>query len=164
MKPLAVLLWVTLASGAARADAFDAMKRLAGVWEGKSTKGWTERQVVRVIARGSAVLFTTEFTGAGGEGMATVYHRDGKALVVTHYCEAGNQPTLELVKESPDGATLEFAFVRGTGMASRDVGHMDRLILHFIDGDRYTERWTWYQDGKEKWLEDATYRRVGTGP
>ena len=155
-----VIVSFVAVGGLARADAFDSVVRLAGSWEGRSTRGFTEQQTVRVVARGSAVLFTTEFVGSAGEGMATVYHRDGDALVVTHYCEAGNQPTLALVKESPDGATLEFAFLRGGNIASRDVGHMDRLILRFVDRNHYVERWTWYQDGKEKWLEEIVYRRV----
>jgi hypothetical protein len=130
---------------------FERMKRLAGTWQGKSTKGWESRVAVRVIARGSAILVTSEFVDEPGEGMATLYY---------HYCEARNQPTLVLSDLSDDGKRAEFTFHGGTGMASRDVGHMDRLIVRFDGDDVHHDRWSWYSKGKESWMEDIEYRRV----
>ncbi|HYC93622.1 MAG TPA: hypothetical protein VEO54_30740 [Thermoanaerobaculia bacterium] len=47
---------------------FERMKRLAGTWQGKSTKGWESRIAVRVIARGSAILVTSAFVDDPGHG------------------------------------------------------------------------------------------------
>lgn len=141
---------------------FERMKRLAGRWEAKSTKGWEGRYDVRVIARGSAILVTSEFVDEPGEGMATVYFLDGGQLKLTHYCEARNQPTLVLSDLSDDGKRAEFTFHGGTGMASRDVGHMDRLIVRFEGDDVHHDRWSWYSKGKESWMEDIEYRRVAS--
>jgi hypothetical protein len=139
---------------------FERMKRLAGTWQARSTRGWEGRYTVRVIARGSAILITSEFVDEPGEGMATLYYLDGEQLKLTHYCEARNQPTLVLTELAEGGKRAEFAFVSGTGMASRDVGHMDGLVVRFDGDDAHHDRWSWYAKGKERWMEDIEYRRV----
>jgi hypothetical protein len=139
---------------------FARLKAMAGNWQEKSTKGWTGGNQIRVIARGSAVLFESSFADEPNEGMATLFHVDKGRLLVTHYCEAGNQPTLVASSSSADGNTIVFEFLSGTGMKSREDGHMDKLVLKFISSDSYTEQWTWYNAGKERWLEEIVCRRV----
>ena len=92
--------------------------------------------------------------------MATLFFLDGERLLLTHYCEAGNQPTLVASSSAPDGSSVTFTFLSGTGMRSRDDGHMDKVVVRFIDGAHFSSQWTWYQDGKERWLEEIAYRRV----
>ena len=165
-RKLAILILFALSSGAYAVtpeqakQQFERMKRMAGTWQGKSTKGWENRVDVRIIARGSAILSTSEFIGENGEGMATLYYLDNGQLKLTHYCEARNQPTLVLSDLSDDGKRAEFTFQSGTGMASRDTGHMDRLVVRFEGDDVHHDRWSWYAKGKESWMEDIEYRRV----
>ena len=45
-------------------------------------------------------------------------------------------------------------------MPSRDKGHMDKVIMRIIDEDHFSEKWTWYQDGKENWMEETVDERV----
>jgi hypothetical protein len=33
--------------------------------------------------------------------------------------------------------------------------------MRFVDDNRYTSRWTWYQDGKEQWFEETEFVRMG---
>ena len=139
---------------------FTRMKRLAGRWETRSTKGWTGGALVRVISRGSALLFESEFDDNPDAGMATVYYLDKGRLLLTHYCEAKNQPTLMATEQSGDGKIIVFTFVSGTGMTSRDEGHMDKVVFKFTNDDSYTSQWTWYRAGSEKWLEEIEYRRL----
>lgn len=153
-----------LLSAADAKQQFERLKALAGRWEGSSTKGWKSNVIIRVIARGSAVMQTSEFQDEPGEGMATVYFLDRGKLMLTHYCEAGNQPTLVAAGMSTDGRQLAFAFQSGTGMTSRDQGHMDSLTMRFASDGGYSGRWTWYANGKESWMEDIRYRRVRDGP
>ena len=166
MRTIFIIIFFALTSSAyavtpeQATQQFERMKRMAGTWQGKSTKGWENRVTIRVIARGSAILSTSEFIGENGEGMATLYYLDGGQLKLTHYCEARNQPTLVLSELSEDGKRAEFTFHSGTGMASRDVGHMDRLIVRFEGDDVHHDRWSWYSKGKESWMEDIEYRRV----
>lgn len=146
-------------SKADAAAAFDRLKSLAGAWNGTSTKGWSERSEYRVLAGGSAVLHTS-FDAHPGEAMATLFHLDGDRLLLTHYCMAKNQPRLRLTAIDDGGATLDFTFLDATNLKSRDAGHMDRLKIRFADADRFTSRWTWYQDGKESWMEEIRNERV----
>ena len=30
----------------------------------------------------------------------------------------------------------------------------------FVDADHFTSQWTWYQDGKESWMEEIVHARV----
>jgi hypothetical protein len=122
--------------------AFERIKALAGAWEGRSTKGWRE------------------FEAHPGEEMATVFHMDGDRLVLTHYCVAKNQPRLEATSISDGGRTVVFTFRDGGNIPTRDKGHMDAAVFTFDGPDRVTSRWSWYQDGREKWFEDIVATRT----
>jgi GH24 family phage-related lysozyme (muramidase) len=157
---------LVLATGAAaeptRAEAqavFARFRGMAGEWEGKSTRGWTDRVTVRAIAGGSVVVHNS-FEAHPGEEMMTAYHMHGDRLLLTHYCMAKNQPRLVLSAVEEDGRRAVFTFLDATGIPTRDAGHMDKAVYEFTAEDRYTARWTWYQDGKESWLEEIEMRRV----
>ncbi len=143
--------------------AYQRFVKLTGQWEGKSTKGWTDRGTFRVIAGGSVVMGTT-FDAHPGETMVTMYHMDGDRLMLTHYCAAKNQPRMVARSISEDGNEVTFEFLDGTNLPSRDKGHMDKAVYKFVDDDRFTTRWTWYQDGKESWMEEVEYRRAAAPP
>jgi hypothetical protein len=55
---------------------------------------------------------------------------------------------------------VTFTFLDATSLPSRAKGHMDKVIFDFIDDDHFDSRWTWYQDGKERWLEEIRYERA----
>jgi hypothetical protein len=138
---------------------FERMKKLEGDWRGKSTKGWEDQSTVKVIAKGSAILFTS-FDAHPNETMLTLVHWDLDRVLLTHYCVAGNQPRLEATSIEDDGRKVTFTFVDATNLPSRNKGHMDKLVMRFIDDSHYTSQWTWYQDGKESWMEEIHRERV----
>jgi hypothetical protein len=141
--------------------AFEVLKQLAGDWNGSSTQGWEGTHTMEIIAGGSAILSSSRIgphPGADGS-MATLFHLDGDRLMLTHYCVAGNQPRLVATSISEDGLTIEFSFLDGTNMRSRDDGHMDRAVLTIESPERYRSRWTFYQKGQERWLEDIVNTR-----
>jgi hypothetical protein len=150
------------ASPEAAEGAWRRLQGLAGTWKGSSTKGWEEKIVLRLIAGGSVLLETSNFADdpQGSQAMATAYHKDGARLLLTHYCEAGNQPRLVASSFEDGGATVTFTFLDGTNLPSRDRGHMDKVVIRFLDSEHFSSRWTWYEDGHEKWLEDIRYERV----
>ena len=113
----------------------------------KSTRGWEDRQVFRVIADGSAVMQMSEFKDAPERAMATMYHLDGDRLLLTHYCAARNQPRLLATSHDGEGG-ITFEFMDITGIPSRDQGHMDMAVFRFLEGGGFSERWTWYQNGQ----------------
>ncbi len=145
----------------AAADAkrvFERIKALAGRWEGYSTKGWENREVVSVIGRGSAVMMASSFKDEPMEGMATLIHMDGERLVLTHYCEAGNQPRLVLSSVEGDGRQATFTFLDGTNLVARP-GYMAGAVFQFNEDGSYMSRWSWHSKGKTTWFEDIRYKR-----
>ncbi len=144
-------------------EAFEKLKSLAGDWEGKSTNGWTERVSYRVISGGS-VLMELSFGAHPNEWMATMIHPDGDRLILTHYCVAKNQPRLVATDISTDLKTITFEFLDGTNLPTRNKGHMDKVVFKIEDPDHFRSHWTWYQDGKENWLEEIEHRRIKDAP
>jgi hypothetical protein len=137
---------------------FERLAHLEGRWIGHSTRGWTETVNYQVIAGGSAVV-ETSFDAHPGETMLTIFHLDGDRLLLTHYCVAGNQPRLVASTFDNGGKTVTFTFLDSTNLPSRDRGHMDKAVFTFVDDDHMTSRWTWYQDGREQWLEEIVAAR-----
>lgn len=139
--------------------AFERLKKLEGRWEGQSTRGWTEESSIRAIAGGSVLVMQ----GAGAhpnEEMITMVHMDGDRLLLVHYCIAKNQPRLALSSIDEGGRLLTFTFLDGTNLPSRDKGHMDKVVMRLVDDAHFTEQWTWYQNGKEQWMERVENRRL----
>ena len=73
---------------------------------------------------------------------------------------AKNQPRLKATEISDDGKQVTFTFLDGTGMTSRDVGHMDKVRINFEDANHFNSQWTFYANGQEKWMEAIKYTRV----
>jgi len=140
-------------------EAFDFFRALEGEWEGSSTKGWTDKTSFRTIAGGSVVV-STSFDAHPGETMMTMFHLDSGRLLLTHYCVAKNQPRLAATTIEPKERRIVFTWLDGTGLASRDTGHMDQAVFEFQDPDHFTSKWTWYQNGTERWMEEIRYARV----
>jgi hypothetical protein len=138
--------------------AFERFKELEGAWKGESTKGWTEDVSFRVIAAGSAVL-ETSFDAHPNETMLTLFAMDGEKLRLTHYCVAKNQPRLEATSFEDGGRSVTFTFLDGGNLPSRERGHMDKAVFRFEDTDHVTTRWTWYENGAERWLEEIRLTR-----
>jgi hypothetical protein len=138
--------------------AFERFKKLDGQWQGRSTKGWEEIVSFKAIAKGSIVV-ESSFDAHPNETMMTMFHLDGERLMLTHYCVAGNQPRLQATAFEDEGKTITFTFLDATNLPSRDRGHMDKLVFRFIDDNHVTSQWTWYQNGKESWMEEIQLDR-----
>ena len=139
--------------------AFERLKKLEGEWTGRSTKGWDGRLKIQLIAGGNALLELSEIGPHPGETMATAIVPDGDRLLLTHYCIAGNHPRMVATPKSGDGGTFVFEFLDAGNLPSRDVGHMDKAVYQLVDDDHFTSRWTWYENGSEKWMEEVVYER-----
>jgi hypothetical protein len=138
--------------------AFERFRKLEGTWKGESTKGWKEEVRFRTIAGGSAVV-ESSFDAHPGETMLTIFAMDGERFRLTHYCVAGNQPRLEATAVEDGGRSVTFTFVDGGNLPSREKGHMDKAVFRFEDDNHVITRWTWYQEGKERWLEEIRLTR-----
>jgi hypothetical protein len=138
---------------------FERLKSLAGEWRGTSSAGWKDEVEIAVIARGTVVMSTSRHAAHPGETMVSMHHMDGDRLLLTHYCVAGNQPRLVATGFEDGGRRVSFEFLDGTGLSTRDEGHMDRVVYELGDA-AYSARWSWYQDGEERWMEEIHLERA----
>lgn len=144
------ILFAALSAAAqSNQKSFDAMKSLAGSWTGKNRMGDPLQVSYRVTSGGSALLGEIQSSMNGkSEDMITMFNMDGGRLMLTHYCEAGNQPRMTATA-SPDGKTITFDFLDATNLSSPDAAHMHRVIFTFVDANHHTEDWLFTAQGKE---------------
>jgi hypothetical protein len=89
-----------------------------------------------------------EMKGSGPDDPITMFTIDGDRLMLTHYCDAGNQPRM-VGTVSPDGKTITFNFIDAANLQASQIGHMQRATFNFIDADHHTELWEFAMaDGK----------------
>ena len=129
-------------------DQFNQLKGLIGEWAGKAPHdvGQHEGTVTyKVTSAGSAVM-ETMFAGSDHE-MVTMYHVDGDAIVLTHYCALGNQPRMKCTPTG-DRKKLVFRFLDGTNLDPAKDIHMHEATLEFLTDDHIRSSWTLYFGGK----------------
>ena len=147
IRILITALTLAAASALAQTDAqkaFAAIKNMPGTWEGNTSMG-PVRVNFKVTSDGSAVMSEIQ----GKENMISMFNMDGaNRLLLTHYCAMGNQPRME-ASVSPDGKVITFNFVDATNLSAPDAGHMQKMILTFIDDNHHTEEWVFADHGKE---------------
>jgi hypothetical protein len=165
MKSLRILLalaFLSLATAAlaqSSADkSFDAMKTLAGSWQGPvkidppSAEMSTDKPVhvsLRVTSRGNALVHEMQEAGTAEDATRydhpiTMIYVDGDRLILTHYCDAGNRPRMT-GKISPDGKTVDFDFADLSG--GNQFGHMYHATFTVVDANHHTEDWTYLMPG-----------------
>ena len=99
----------------------------------------------KIIAGGSAVQETIH--PGKGEEMVSVYHMDGKDLIMTHYCMLGNQPKMKLDPKGKDNQ-LKFDFAGGTNLDPAKDTHMHEGLITILDDNHIEWSWAGYMDGK----------------
>jgi hypothetical protein len=137
--------------------AFDQLKSLAGEWEGKNSSGNSAKVFYSVVSNGSVVM--EHMAPKTDYEMVTMYSLDGDRIVVTHYCAAGNQPTMQTAPSPAANGKYDFSFVRVSGTKTPDEGHMSALTLTIADKDHMTQAWT-YDDHGKTMVDTFTYTRV----
>jgi hypothetical protein len=147
-----ILLAVMTARGAVHADdraaaAFEQLKALAGEWEAPRPGGRVVRVTYELVSGGTAVLETLR--PPDEPTMMSVYHVDGDAIAMTHYCSIGNQPRMQAgVRPTGRIDRLSFSFVDAGNLSSPAAGHMHALVLTFDGPDRLVHEWSWQEGGK----------------
>jgi hypothetical protein len=117
--------------------AFEHLKSLVGEWQGVGEgMGKTTTTSFELVANGSAIV--ERLAPSSEDVMVNVYHPDGDAVVMTHYCGAGNQPRMRCTK---DGSSLAFTMTDITNWKKGDV-RMSGLTLVLVDADHIKQEWT----------------------
>jgi hypothetical protein len=128
--------------------ALEKLKKLSGEWVAADKDGKPTADVVsvfRVTAAGSAV-HETIFPGKPFE-MVSVYHLDGKDLIMTHYCAAGNQPRMKLDAKGPANKLI-FQFAGGANIDPAKDMHMHEGSITIVDDDHIEWSWQGWENGK----------------
>lgn len=147
-------------AGGNGAAAFDQIKALVGHWQEAAPSGAQAGMDIELTANGSAVLERFHMVNDGKSvEMITLYYLDAGELKMTHYCMAGNQPTMR-ASYAPDNKTVTFNFESASNLKSPNDGHMHHAVYTFVDNDHFRTRWTFQKDQKDSFTEDVTYVRV----
>jgi len=119
------------------AEAFEKLKALVGHWETDKTNMNKATLDLELTSGGTAVLEKFHMVDNGkAVEMTTLYYLDGDQVKLTHYCMAGNQPTMS-GSYAPDARTITFNLVSISNLKGPDDGHM--LLHSVLVGLR--ERW-----------------------
>jgi hypothetical protein len=135
------------AAAGSGAESLAKLKKLVGTWVATDAAGKPTEQVVSVfkLTGGGSAVHETIFPGTPHE-MVTLYHLDGKDLVMTHYCAAGNQPKMKAVAGKEN--QIKFEFAGGTNLDPAKDMHMHEGSITFFDDGRIEWSWQGWSGGK----------------
>lgn len=113
-------------------------RALPGAWIATDASGGSLEVSYRLVSRGSALLET--FGADPAAQTLSVYHPDGRALMLTHYCAQGNQVRLRVTASTPGRVRFEYLDV-----TNADPGQSVMHELVFVLGPDTLERTEIYQ-------------------
>jgi hypothetical protein len=140
--------------------AFEKLKKLTGTWVMADKDGKPTDQIVSVVklTAGGSTIHETLFPGQPME-MVSVYHLDGKDLVMTHYCMLGNQPRMKADPASPANK-IHFKFDGGSNLNVEKDTHMHEGTLTFVDDDHIEFSGVAWANGKPDPDHCGTFKLV----
>jgi len=142
------------------AEAYERLKSLVGHWESDKTNMNKASLDLELTSGGTAILEKVHMVEDGKPAeMTTLYYLDGGDVKLTHYCMAGNQPTMRGTY-SPETKTLTFELVSISNLKNPNDGHMHHATYTFLDQDHFKTTWTFRKDQKDSFTEDVTYVRA----
>jgi hypothetical protein len=104
-------------------EAFAQITRMVGIWR-PADNPQSPLRIHFYLTAGETVLVES-WEVRGKPHSLTLYHRDGKDLLATHYCPQGNQPRLELVGRGTGG--LHFTLRDVTDLDPTSESHQHDL-------------------------------------
>jgi hypothetical protein len=148
-----------VAAAGGSAEAFAQLKTLVGHWEEQKASEYKATLDIELTAGGTTLLEKFRMVEQGKPvEMVTMYYLDGGQIKLTHYCMAGNQPTMRGTY-APETKTLTFDFENATNLKSANDGHMHHAVYKFIDNNHFQTTWTFQKDQKDAFSEDVIYVR-----
>jgi hypothetical protein len=144
------------------ADPFDQMASLAGEWQADLPGYGQILDSIRLVSKGTAV---EETLGTPGDNEVSLYTRDGKRLLLTHFCALtpdGHVARLETGALEGSPGMLELTLVSLSNLHDRAAPHMRRVLITFVDRDHFTEKWTKTEKGVDTVFDLSFSRRKPT--
>jgi hypothetical protein len=121
-------------------SAFNYIKTLAGNWERMGAAAGhehgTSSSVVsfKISAAGSTVMET--YNAGKPNEMVSVYHMDGKTLLMTHYCALHNAPVMKFRKTDKPGE-IKLDFFGGTNFDPKVDAHAHEGLIRIKDQNTF---------------------------
>ncbi len=124
-------------------EMFVPLTKLVGTWEMEDPEDGVMKEVATfaVFGAGSAVR---EIMHPGQPyEMTNIYHMDGRELVITHYCAAGNQPRMvaTAAQQTEAGTVYEFAFDSISNLREDHAEFMGSLTLTLRNDGTVQQDW-----------------------
>jgi hypothetical protein len=113
-------------------DAFAQLSRLAGTWRPADRPD--SPLIIRFYLTAGGTVLVESWEARGKRHSLTLYHRDGPALLATHYCPQGNQPRLAFAGRDKHG--LHFTFHDATDLDPATESHQHDLWFDLTDPER----------------------------
>lgn len=146
------------ATDAQRAALIDQVKALEGTWTMTGEDGKAQTAAVFAVTSSGSVVREVMFPGQPHE-MTNLYHMDGDSLLLTHYCAAGNQPTMR-AHAGPNAHVLTFELDSVSNMTRSNELYMGGLTLTLKDANTLEAHWTSFIEGKVEGTTDFTMTRA----
>src|ERR1700730_15693421 len=148
-----------VAAAGGSAEGFAQLKTLVGHWEEQKASEHKATLDIELTSGGTTLLERFHMVEQGKPvEMITMYYVDGGQIKLTHYCMAGNQPTMHGTY-APETKTLKFDLESISNLNNADSGHMHHATYTFLDNDHFKTTWTFRKDQKDSFTEDVTYVR-----
>lgn len=109
-------------------EVFAEMKSLVGTWKKDGGKRPNFSVSFELTANNSVLVET--WLHNGNKHSFTMYHLNNENLMATHYCPQGNQPRLQLAKDSTI-KDLRFEFFDATNLDDLANSHQHSLGFEF---------------------------------
>ena len=139
--------------------AFAELRTLIGDWSGVNEEG-NPVKVSYYLTANDTVLVESWFFHNGMMSL-TLFHRDGTALVATHYCPIGNQPTFRFIEKSEKGDP-HFAVDTVRNLADDDDPHGTGFEMRLLHDGRLV-RYETYASGGVAERSGTTFTRTLDG-
>lgn len=147
------------ASAEENAALFARVAALEGRWRSTTPEQGASDAIAsefRVSSNGSIVR-EIMFPGTEHE-MTNVYHMDGGALVLTHYCAMGNQPHMRAQLTTSN--VIDFRLDNVTNLRAPEESYMGALRLELVGPDHVRQHWTNFRRGAVDHSATFELRRV----
>ena len=150
LGPLAANSGEYHAGAATHSKDFEKMKKLVGVWEGKTDmgKGMVAIKATYELTSAGSAIIERLFVGLPYE-MVTVYYDFNGKLTMTHYCSLGNQPHMDLMNPGENNMLFVLS-KKNPNLASVKETHMHSLTISFDSKDGITQTWSRYEKGEKE--------------
>jgi hypothetical protein len=123
---LASVLLLPIIASAGELTPFEAFQSLKGAWMIRADDKTLPFEMTYAVGSNGTIVIE-QF----GQELS-VFYRDGDSLVMTHFCNRGNQPRLKLKSGGPAGR-YEFDMLDIPNLKGASDAHVQKIIYQILD-------------------------------